>query len=131
MQPENFSLKDSLALIDQMINQARNRVTENGFLYLLGGWIILFCSVGHFAMIRFTSIRNPEIIWAAARVAVILQIIYMVRNKKRRRLKPTAIPSSIISDQFRYLHVHREYRHEPGAWMAPSLPDVPDAVWHS
>ncbi len=87
MQPENFSPKDSLALIDQMINQARNRVTENGFLYLLWGWIILFCSVGHFAMIRFTSIRNPEIIWAAAWVAVILQIIYMVRNKKKETVK--------------------------------------------
>lgn len=42
MQPENFSPKDSLQLIDQMINQAKNRFSENGFLYLLWGWLILF-----------------------------------------------------------------------------------------
>ena len=87
MQPENFSPKDSLALIDQMINQARNRITENGFQYLLWGWVILFCSVGHFVLIRLRLFSNPEIIWTTCWLAAILQVIYLVRNKKKEKVK--------------------------------------------
>ena len=48
MQSENFSPKDSLLLIDSMINQAKNRFSENGFLYLLWGWVIFACAIFHF-----------------------------------------------------------------------------------
>jgi len=87
MQPENFSPKDSLQLIDQMINQAKNRFSENGFLYLLWGWLILFCSVGHFVLLRLKLVAHPEMIWASCWLAVIFQIIYLVRTKKKETVK--------------------------------------------
>lgn len=87
MQSESFSPKDSLLLIDQMISQAKNRISENGFLYLLWGWVILFCSVGHFILIQTQLIANPEIIWATCWIAVIFQVIYLIKNKKKETVK--------------------------------------------
>ncbi len=87
MESENFSPKDSLLLIDSMINQAKNRFSENGFLYLLWGWLILFCSVGHFILLQLKTFEHPETIWASCWLAVIFQIIYLVRTKKKETVK--------------------------------------------
>ena len=87
MQPENFSPKESLLLIDNMINQAKNRFSENGFLYLLWGWVILLSSVGHFVLIQLRLFKHPEMIWMSTWLAVIYQVFYIVRKRKRETVK--------------------------------------------
>lgn len=87
MQTENFSPKESLLLIDNMINQAKNRISENGFLYLLWGWVILFSSVGHFVLIQLQLFKHPEMIWISTWLTVIYQVIYLVRKRKQETVR--------------------------------------------
>ncbi len=87
MQEEKFSPEQSLVLIDNMIKQAKNRFTENGFLYLLWGWVIFFCSLGHFILIKLQWFEHPEIIWATTWLAVIYQIIYLAKASKKETVK--------------------------------------------
>ncbi len=87
MQSENFSPKDSLQLIDNMINQAKNRFSENGFLYLMWGWLVFFCSIAHFVLLKLNLLKHPEIIWASCWLAVIFQVIYLSRRKKKEKVK--------------------------------------------
>lgn len=86
-QNENLSPTDSMQLINSMINQAKNRFSENGFLYLLWGWLILFCSLGHFVFLKMGWFKHPEIIWASSWLAVIFQIIYLSKRKKKEKVK--------------------------------------------
>ncbi len=86
--PENqFSPSESLQLINSMINKAQRRFSENGFLYLLWGWIILFCSLGHFLLIQLKWMEHPELIWSTCWLAGILQVIYLSKNKKKEKVK--------------------------------------------
>lgn len=87
MNQENFSPQQSLQLIDAMINKAKNRFSENGFLYLLWGWLILFCSVGHFILIKVNWFKHPELIWASCWLAVIVQVVYLIRAEKKEKVK--------------------------------------------
>lgn len=87
MQPENFSPKDSLLLIDSMINQAKNRISENGFLYLLWGWVILFSALGHFVLIKLQLFKHPEMIWISTWLAVIYQVFYLLRKRRQQTVK--------------------------------------------
>jgi hypothetical protein len=87
MQEEKFSAKDSLQLIDSMINQAKNRFSENGFLYLLWGWMIFFCSIGNFILIQLQWFKHPEIIWTTWWIAVIFQVVYLAKKKKTEKVK--------------------------------------------
>lgn len=87
MQPENFSPKESLLLIDNMINQAKNRFSENGFLYLLWGWVILLSSVGHFILIKLQLFKHPEMIWMSTWLTIIYQVIYLTRKRKQETVK--------------------------------------------
>ena len=87
MQPENFSPKDSLLLIDSMINQAKNRFTDNGFLYLLWGWVIFACAIFHFVAIKYNLFKHPEFVWMVTWAVVIVQVIYLVKAKKKEKVK--------------------------------------------
>jgi hypothetical protein len=87
MEPEIFSPKDSLLLIDSMINKAKNRFTENGFLYLLWGWVIFICALFHFAAIRLNLFKHPEFVWMVTWAVVIVQIIYLVKAKRKVKVK--------------------------------------------
>jgi hypothetical protein len=87
MQSENFSPKDSLQLINSMIGQAKNRFTENGFLYLLWGWAIFGCAIFHFTAVKLNLFNKPEMVWMITWGVVIFQIIYLARVKKKEKVK--------------------------------------------
>jgi hypothetical protein len=86
MENEKMEPVQSLKLIESMINKAKNRFSENGHLYLLWGWVVLICSVGHFAAIRWNLFDRPEWIWGLTWVAFLYQTVYMVRQKKKIRV---------------------------------------------
>lgn len=87
MRSENFSPKDSLQLIDSMISQAKNRFTENGFLYLLWGWVVFVCAIFHFTAVKLNLFKKPELVWMITWGVVIFQIIYLARVKKNEKVK--------------------------------------------
>lgn len=86
-QNENLSPNDSMQLIKNMINQAKNNFSENGFLYLVWGWLIFTCSICHFIFLKLDLFKQPEIVWASCWLAVIFQIIYLSRQKKKEKVK--------------------------------------------
>ena len=78
---------ERLALITGMINQAKNRFSENGHLYLLWGWVVFACSIAHFVCMRYNLLQHPEIVWSATWLAVIYQIVFLSRLKKKNKVK--------------------------------------------
>lgn len=80
----------SLQLIEGMLNQAKNRFSDNSFLYLLWGWVIFFSAIGHFILLKTQWLKHPEIIWMSTWVAVVLQIIVLRKQQKKDTVKTYA-----------------------------------------
>lgn len=78
---------ESLSIISGMINRAKNRFSENGHLYLLWGWVVFVCSIAHFLCIKFQWLPHPEIVWSATWLAVIYQIVFLSRQKKKEKVR--------------------------------------------
>jgi hypothetical protein len=87
MQEENISGEESLAIIESMINKAKNQFSENGFMYLLWGWVILFCSLAQFILKTVIDYPKHYLVWMLTWVAVLIQIIYLTRRERRRKVK--------------------------------------------
>ena len=88
MQTEQpFSEQQSIRLIESMINKARNQFSENGHLYLLWGWVILACSIAQFVLTEFVHSSSAYLVWMLTWLAVVYQIIYLVRKKKQRKVR--------------------------------------------
>jgi hypothetical protein len=86
MENEKMEPVQSLLLIESMIRTAKNRFSDNGHLYLLWGWVVLICSVGHFAAIQWNPFGHPEWIWGLTWVALLYQTVYLIRLKKKIRV---------------------------------------------
>lgn len=85
-----FSATESLALIEGMINKAKNNFSDDSLLYLLWGWVVFFCSITHFVLLKLALVKSPEMVWMLTWVAVVVQIIYLKNQKKTERVKTYA-----------------------------------------
>ncbi|MCU0403204.1 MAG: hypothetical protein MUE99_01560 [Chitinophagaceae bacterium] len=90
MDQEKLEPLQSLQLIESMIKQAKNKLSDNGHLYLLWGWVILICSLGHFAAIKWQLHERPEWIWGLTWVAFLYQTFYLIKHKRNNRVNTYA-----------------------------------------
>ena len=76
-----------MALIASMINQAKNRVSETGTLYLLWGYLILICCIVQFISYHFFDYLNGYYIWFSTWILLVYQIFFLARKKKNTRVR--------------------------------------------
>jgi len=81
-----FSQAESLALIESMINKAANRFNEDGFLYLLWGWVVLACSLAEFILLRL-QYEKHYLVWTLTWVVVIYQISFLRKKRRAQRVR--------------------------------------------
>lgn len=89
----SFSHTESLALIESMINRAANRFNEDGFTYLLWGWVVLLCSIAQF-ILQQLNYEKYWLVWLVTWLAVIYQMIYA--RRKRRRVQVQTYTDEIV-----------------------------------
>ena len=87
MNEEKFSPEQSLHVIQSMIEKAKNQFSENGHLYLLWGWVIFFCSITQFILLKFVHYEKHYYVWMICWIVVIYQIFYLVKKQKAQRVK--------------------------------------------
>ena len=88
MQQDNaMTEEESLSIITGMINRAKNRFSETGTLYLLWGWVIFICCMTQFIMLHFFNNDDAYYIWYLTWLAVIYQMYYLARKKRKETVK--------------------------------------------
>lgn len=91
---ETLEPRQSLQLIEKMIAEARNQISDNGHLYLVWGWVILICSLFHFAGIYWSLFPRPDLVWMATWLAFLYQMIYL--RRKARNIKVNTYAGDIL-----------------------------------
>ena len=82
-----MNTQNSLALIDEMINKAKNNFSESGTLFILWGFVILVCSVTQFIGTYFLKYDNASAIWMLTWLASIFQIFYLRKQNKNKTVR--------------------------------------------
>ena len=70
-----------------MINKAKNQFSENGFAYLLWGWVVLFCSLSQFVLQHFLHYPKHYLVWMLTWLAAGIQVFYYSKKEKKRTVK--------------------------------------------
>jgi len=87
MNEENFDPKESLLLIESMINRAKDKFAEDGSMYLLWGWVVFICSLTQFILMHFFKYPYHYLVWFASWIVVIYQVVY-IRKKNQAKKSP-------------------------------------------
>jgi hypothetical protein len=82
----SFSHTESLELIESMINRAKDRFNEDGFLYLLWGWVVLLCSVAEFILLQI-HFKQHYLVWSLTWAAAIFQLIFLRRKRRKQTVR--------------------------------------------
>lgn len=78
--------KESLDLIAQMINRAKDSYYDTGISAMMWGLVITICSLVTLSEIQFGYQLPIDIYWLTI-VAVVPQVIISIREKKKRKVK--------------------------------------------
>lgn len=78
---------ESVQLIASMINRAKNRFSENGFLYLLWGWVILGCCIFQYVAMYVFNYADGAMIWFVCWLLLIFQIFYLRKKTKTKSFR--------------------------------------------
>jgi hypothetical protein len=84
---KELSPNESIILIEEMISKAKSNFSDDSFLYLLWGWVICICSIGHFILLKTDLVKYPEYIWALTWLAILVQIFYLLKVERKKRTK--------------------------------------------
>ena len=87
MNEENFDPKQSLLLIESMINRAKDKFAEDGSMYLLWGWLVFICSLLQFVLLHFFKYPYHYMVWIVTWIVAIYQVIYIRKKNKYRNVR--------------------------------------------
>jgi hypothetical protein len=77
---------ESLQLIQQMIQAAKQDLSDRSFDYLFWGWLVLGAALGNYALL-LTGYANPALPWLLMPLGGIIMVVYHYRQEKRRTVR--------------------------------------------
>ena len=84
---EQFNEQNSLALIQSMINKAKNNFSESGTLYLVWGIVVFICSIVQFVGVHILHNDKFYLVWFLTWAVVIYQVFFLKRKRKTETVK--------------------------------------------
>ena len=86
MEENKMTEKESLELISQMINKAKNSYHDSGIGPILWGSVITLCSLVTYFQIRF-QFSLPFDIWLLTLIAIVPQVFIVAKEKNNKKVK--------------------------------------------
>ncbi len=72
----------SLQLIEDMIKKAKDQYSDNGFLYLLWGWLVLLASLSHYFLLQ-SEADKPYLAWLLMPLGGVISAVYAMQAQKK------------------------------------------------
>lgn len=79
--------EEQLQLIERMIKQSQQKISDNGQFYLLWGWVALSASLIHYGLLHFTDFSMPYLVWIILMplAGIVSSIMGRKQSKKAER----------------------------------------------
>lgn len=68
--------EESLRIISEMINRTKVNIRQGSFHLLFWGWLIFFCSLGEYVLVKFTDLDKPWLVWLLVIPGSFVSFIY-------------------------------------------------------
>ncbi len=85
MEVEKMTPETSFALITQMINEAKSKFEENGFIYMMWGTLVALASLGQFALLKYEYYNINYFPYFLMPLGSAYTWYYYAKKKKGRR----------------------------------------------
>ena len=84
---DQFSPRQSLQLIQSMIDKTKANISYNRVYFLMWGWITFIGIMGQFVLKVLLHYRHHYAVWIITLIGIVISIGYTIKNKKRRAVR--------------------------------------------
>jgi hypothetical protein len=87
MENENLSAKESLQVIQSMIDKTKENLGDNSIYFLLWGWLVFIgCLLQYFLMV---VVQYPKhyYAWLIISVGIVFSIVYSIKHRQTQKVK--------------------------------------------
>lgn len=83
-----FNEIESLALISSMIQKTQSSLQDNGFYFLLWGWLVFVASITQYVMIKMGMLVQSNYTWSILMpLGVVISAVHGWKQGKKQRVK--------------------------------------------
>ncbi len=82
MEERELNPAQSLDLIQSMINTAKNKLADDGFFFILWGWLVFTAAIAHYVTIVL-GIPKGHYAWLLMIVGAIISVFYGIKRQKQ------------------------------------------------
>jgi hypothetical protein len=87
MEEKNIQPNESLAIINSMIDTAKNKIADDGFLFIFWGWNVLIASMIQYLTVKF-DIPHGYLAWAILMpLGGIVSAVYGRNQRKKEKVR--------------------------------------------
>jgi hypothetical protein len=87
MENTNFEPTESMDIINKMINNAKSKLADDGFLLIFWGWNVVVAALIHYATLKL-NIQHGEYAWAILMpLGGIVSAVYGYKQGKKKTVK--------------------------------------------
>ncbi|MBS1916169.1 MAG: hypothetical protein JST87_07820 [Bacteroidetes bacterium] len=86
-QENDFSPEQSLKLITSMIETTKNSLKDRSHYFLLWGWAVMTACVSQYFLKVVMNYPNHYLVWWITPVVLVVQIFFIVRDRKKEKVK--------------------------------------------
>lgn len=82
--------RESMRIMEEMIEKSRKQYAGESILYLVWGWLVLVAALAHFAMLHFNWVHPAKawIVWPVLMgIGAITTMVIIIRSNRERRVK--------------------------------------------
>jgi hypothetical protein len=92
--------KEALLLIEEMINSTKQEVKDNGFYYILWGWLVFIAAITDYVLLVFMDNKQHALVWAILMpLGGLVSVIKGRKDAKKQRVK------TYIDEAIKYLSI--------------------------
>lgn len=106
MESKKFTPQESLELISQIIDEAKSRFEENGFIYVFWGILVGAIAFTQFILLQMEEYAISWLPYLLIPLGVLFSMIYYIRKKRKTNSGNNQI-SSIISKTWIYIGLNK------------------------
>ncbi|MES2681230.1 MAG: hypothetical protein V4635_15150 [Bacteroidota bacterium] len=87
MEEKNINPTESLQIINSMINTAKNKLADDGFLYIFWGWLVFIAALVNYVSVRLDSFYGYWVWPVLMPLGGVVSMIYGYRHSKKEKVK--------------------------------------------
>lgn len=89
---KQLTQEESFRIIQSMINEAKNNVKAEAFIFLLWGWLVFVASLGQFILAQMHIPWN-NVVWILMPIGGIITAVYAIRKGKQDKTRTNVTES--------------------------------------